>query len=565
MLSWIFNGLYDSVYIAFTFGFIYHLSLLIQKIVFLEYHEPKQDRRIRIGIAISSVSIAVIKFIEYLLGDVTFFWIVAVILGFVILVIYSGFTGRKKAKWLAVFEILPIYGCYIGFESIMDLCLSGLKNRMWLSIAYMCSYGVLLVGLHMLEVKKPIFIQKLESDIENRSLSIGEELVIWGMGLWLVLEDVLEETIVSNSTFFINAYIQVLNFLVVILVVTFVISSNYREYSNKKNIELQKSLVAAMDEMEKRSISTLLALTRAIEAKDRYTKGHSARVAQYSKMIAERMGKTEEEQEEIYNVGLLHDVGKLRVPEEIINKEGKLTDAEFEYIKLHPVAGYNILRDIHGDNQLSVGAKFHHERYDGTGYPNGLEGENIPELARIIAVADSYDAMASNRSYRKALPQEVIRAELEKGMGTQFDPKIAKVMLQIMEEDKEYQLRETEQREKTILVVDDSNINLRIAEKILTKEPAYRVLKAMDGEEAIDVLSKNSVDLILLDIEMPGMDGFETLSKIREFSKVAVIFMTADKELTTINRAVEMGVEDYITKPFTGPELLESVYGALAR
>lgn len=119
--------------------------------------------------------------------------------------------------------------------------------------------------------------------------------------------------------------------------------------------------------------------------------------------------------------------------------------------------------------------------------------------------------------------------------------------------------------EKTILIVDDSKINVMIAENILKKEECYQILKAVSGMEAITIVSKNPVDLVLLDIEMPEMDGFETFEKIREQSKVPVIFMTADKELSTMNRATEMGVEDYITKPFSPPSLLECVNGVLHR
>jgi len=330
-----------------------------------------------------------------------------------------------------------------------------------------------------------------------------------------------------------------------------------------KEQQLRNKLYESRENLKSQSIATLTALTRAIEAKDRYTRGHSARVAKYSRMIATRMGKSEEEIESIYNTALLHDVGKLRVPGKIINKAGKLTDEEFEFIKLHPVAGYNILKSIPGEKQLPIGAKFHHERYDGSGYPNGLSGENIPELARIIAVADSYDAMASNRSYRKALPQQVVRSEIEKGMGTQFDPNIAKIMMQIIDEDKEYELSEKERSDRTILIVDDSKINMIVAENILKTDPRYHILKAASGEAAIEMASKNAIDLVLLDIEMPGMDGFETLEKLRKIVNAPVIFMTADKDLSTINKAAEMGVEDYITKPFSHPILLESVYGAL--
>ena len=191
-------------------------------------------------------------------------------------------------------------------------------------------------------------------------------------------------------------------------------------------------------EAEKREAAmfeqTAESLASAIDAKDRYTHGHSTRVASISRQIAERAGLSEEECRKIYFSALLHDVGKIGVPDVIINKEGKLTDEEFEHIKQHPILGYQILSSIKQSPELSVGAHYHHERYDGKGYPDGLKGEEIPETARIIAVADAYDAMTSTRSYRKELSGEKTKEELRKGMGTQFDPKYAQIMLDIMEE-----------------------------------------------------------------------------------------------------------------------------------
>ncbi len=173
---------------------------------------------------------------------------------------------------------------------------------------------------------------------------------------------------------------------------------------------------------EQMFLQTVMALSEAVDAKDRYTSGHSKRVADYARRIAQRLGKSSEEQDEVFRAGLLHDVGKIRIPEEIINKPGRLTDEEYNNIKIHPVTGFHILHGISEDSIIAIAAKYHHERYDGKGYPNGLAGEEIPEVARILGVADSYDAMASNRSYRNALPQEVVRSEIEKGRGTQFDP-----------------------------------------------------------------------------------------------------------------------------------------------
>lgn len=184
------------------------------------------------------------------------------------------------------------------------------------------------------------------------------------------------------------------------------------------------------------------AFTQAIDEKDKYTGGHSSRVAKYSKLIAEKLGYSKDKVEEIYEMALLHDIGKIGIDDAIIRKSDKLTDEEYEIIKSHPLKGSEILGGITEKPQLLIGAKWHHERYDGKGYPDGLKGDAIPIEARIIGIADSYDAMASNRSYRSYLPQNVVRAEVEKNLGTQFDPNIGKVMLEIIDEDKDYVLHE---------------------------------------------------------------------------------------------------------------------------
>ena len=186
----------------------------------------------------------------------------------------------------------------------------------------------------------------------------------------------------------------------------------------------------------------MMALGSAIDAKDAYTNGHSERVARYSGELARRMGKSTQEINDIYYIGLLHDIGKIGIPDYIINKAGKLTEEEYELIKNHPNIGAEILSSITEMPGISFGAHWHHERFDGKGYPDGLAGEDIPEVARIICVADAYDTMTSKRVYRDILPQKVARDEILKGRGTQFDPVIADYMLEMIDEDTEYQLHE---------------------------------------------------------------------------------------------------------------------------
>ena len=212
-------------------------------------------------------------------------------------------------------------------------------------------------------------------------------------------------------------------------------------------VRLQRNLAAEVErkaqENERLSLHVVQTLAEAIDAKDTYTNGHSGRVAEYSREIARRYGYSKKQLDDIYMMGLLHDVGKIGVPDAVINKPARLTEEEFELIKRHPVLGDRILKKIKEMPKLSIGARWHHERYDGSGYPDGLAGDAILEEARIIAVADAYDAMTSRRSYRDVLPQDVVRREIEKGRGTQFDPVFANIMLTIMAEDVDYSMRES--------------------------------------------------------------------------------------------------------------------------
>ena len=196
-------------------------------------------------------------------------------------------------------------------------------------------------------------------------------------------------------------------------------------------------------ENESLSLHVVRTLAAAIDAKDSYTNGHSGRVAAYAREIAARAGYGEKARNEIYMIGLLHDVGKIGVPDAVINKPGKLTDEEYERIKNHPVMGARILKEVREMPNLVTGARWHHERYDGRGYPDGLKGEDIPEAARIIGVADAYDAMTSNRSYRRFMEQSAVREQIAKGKGSQFDPRFAEIMLQMIDEDTDYKMHET--------------------------------------------------------------------------------------------------------------------------
>ena len=195
---------------------------------------------------------------------------------------------------------------------------------------------------------------------------------------------------------------------------------------------INDELVETNQKLEKAYMESIETLRYTVEAKDPYTKGHSDRVAQYSVLIGKKMGLSEEDQKTLMVGGLFHDIGKIGVPDTILRKPDKLTDEEYSEIKNHPSIGSHILAPATIFKEIIPIVKHHHEKYDGKGYPSQLEGENIPLFARIAAVADTFDAMTSKRTYRDELPLETVIAEIERCKGTQFDPQIADAFLDIL-------------------------------------------------------------------------------------------------------------------------------------
>ncbi len=196
--------------------------------------------------------------------------------------------------------------------------------------------------------------------------------------------------------------------------------------------KINEELKDKNEELEKAYLDTIEILRYTVEAKDPYTKGHSDRVSEYSVLIGKKMGLDEQTLHTLKIGGLFHDIGKIGIPDSILLKEFKLNDEEYSQIKNHPSIGVHILGDAEIFKDIIPIVMHHHERFDGRGYPSQLKGKVIPLLARITAVADTFDAMTSKRTYREAMPLEVVVAEIEKCSGTQFDPEIAKVFLDII-------------------------------------------------------------------------------------------------------------------------------------
>ena len=198
---------------------------------------------------------------------------------------------------------------------------------------------------------------------------------------------------------------------------------------------INKQLHDKNEELERAYLDTIGILRQTVEAKDPYTRGHSDRVSEYSVLIGKKLGLDEKTLHILKIGGLFHDIGKIGIPDSMLLKESKLSDEEYSQIKNHPMIGVHMLGDAAIFTDILPIVKHHHERYDGRGYPSQLVGDDIPYVARIAAVADTFDAMTSKRSYRDSLPIDVVRAEIERCSGTQFDPNIAKIFLDIMDND----------------------------------------------------------------------------------------------------------------------------------
>ena len=216
----------------------------------------------------------------------------------------------------------------------------------------------------------------------------------------------------------------------VLMWITWFITRNWMQRTmlkQKLELEYTKKQITMSNE-------TILSIARTVDAKDTNTSEHSYRVSEYSVAIAKRLGFSDEKCENLRKMALLHDIGKIGIPDAILNKPAKLTDEEYAVMKTHVTLGAEILKDFTLIDNVDVGALYHHEKYDGTGYCHGLKGTEIPIEARIIGIADAFDAMTANRVYRKQLDIDYVINELRRCSGTQFDPKLVKIMLSLIDE-----------------------------------------------------------------------------------------------------------------------------------
>ncbi len=325
--------------------------------------------------------------------------------------------------------------------------------------------------------------------------------------------------------------------------------------------ELNKSLELKVEEktrqIEQLSFEIIATIASMIEAKDSYTKGHSIRVAEYSSLLATALGWPEEEVQNLRYIALLHDIGKVGIPDNVLNKPGKLSDKEFNIIKSHTTIGGDILKDIETIAYVDAGAKYHHEKYDGSGYPSGISGEDIPAVARIISIADAYDAMNSKRIYRDVLPMEVIRAELIHGKGTQFDPVYLEAFLKLLEAGSLELTPEEEEKEKTIsgegsqLIQQIMKSIEEEARKMVTTDYLTGLLSRKSGEARICQAMK----------EAPGCLAFIDLDNLKRTNDT-MGHLAGDYALATVGEVLQECSQNAIAMRLGGDEFVYYMIGA---
>lgn len=345
-----------------------------------------------------------------------------------------------------------------------------------------------------------------------------------------------------------------------------------RERADAEERRQRRAAEEALREREQQSLlelaaayeATLEGWARALDLRDHETEGHSRRVTEVTLRLARAMGLDESACLHIRRGALLHDIGKLGVPDGILLKPGPLTADEWEVMRRHPSYARTFLEPIEFLKPALDIPSSHHERWDGSGYPQGLRGEAIPLAARIFAAADIWDALRSNRPYRKALPRLAARDHIAGLAGTHLDPAVVRTFLELLDAGELDHLDPgmTAPR-KHILVVDD--FNAQLLERWLTLD-GHEVKSADSGSAALSALAEHRFDLVLLDVMIPEPNGLAVCRRIKEhpaMREVPVIVMSGLDASTIEPRARQVGADDFLSKPVDGYTLLSRVRAAL--
>ena len=399
-----------------------------------------------------------------------------------------------NASAIASLCFVMILFCPVPILFYVDTILCGRYHRLYQIIGYIATGNLFVCSfLHMFGILDYIQTLPLGHLMLVATLAVvlittirtlrhstdkADRLVL--AGLIVIFITVVIETIATYYKVTISGIFLSIGLLILLFI------NILRTIARIRNLELerrQKEMHRRREQMEKLSLQVLRTLSTTIETKDEYTRGHSHRVGEYAALIARELGWSQEEIINLKNTADLHDIGKIGVPDTILNKPTKLTEDEYIIIKDHTVIGAEILKNITLIPHAAEVARSHHERYDGTGYPDGLKGEDIPLYARVIAVADSYDAMSSRRIYRSALSRQEICEEIRSNQGKQFDPVIAEVFLRLLTEDR---LQVQEADSTTPENADQPNMEFEIGKFV---SDIMQTMKAQEDSENFDFLT----------------------------------------------------------------------------
>jgi len=332
------------------------------------------------------------------------FWIVAYILYYLIAIIIIIFT-KNVCLGSILYEIAFLY----GFTRVFYLARFDIFASLWM-------FAVPGIAMYIMTFAVAFWSS-----------------VIYGIAVtFLILYGPTREVLLSRyAEIYLTRYLICYFFSFVINTIAMYQLHVMRINQNRYKERLEKAVKAEHEKVSSITMETIIAINNVVQSKDLYTGQHSQRVAYFSCLIAKELGWDEDKIKQLRTIALLHDIGKIGVDEDILNKPSRLTDDEYSEMKNHTVMGGNILKDLTLIPNVDLGAKYHHERFDGRGYPEGIIGSEIPLEARIICVADTFDAMSFSRVYRKRCELDYIKSEFEKGRGTQFDPEILDAFIKI--------------------------------------------------------------------------------------------------------------------------------------
>ena len=316
--------------------------------------------------------------------------------------------------------------------------------------------------------------------------------------------------------------------------------------------------------------SVLFSLVNAIEAKDSYTQGHTERVAHLSTELGKRMDLSKREIAALRLGGILHDIGKIGVAENVLNKPGPLDNEEWDSIKSHTDIGYKICLPLTKSLGMALDIiRHHHEKLDGSSYPDGLKTDQISPVTRIMTIVDIFDALITDRPYRKAMSQTKALALMDEEMVQgKLDPEIMSHLKEMLGDNSGKAFRKDDSSRpdiQTILVVEDDELNLKLVRTLLQLEH-YRVLEAKNAESGILLARENKPDLILMDIQLPGMNGIEATRIIKEdvnLASIPLIAISSYAMKKDIDSAMEAGCGGYITKPIDTKSFIDYINSRL--